>query len=224
MSYRYNLWQSLEKMFSYIHAVSAEDISLEFRDKKLMFPKFDSIEFGNSFFRDFSCLRCGSCCKTGFYIILTKSDFEKTFTPVDEISVNNEFVPIYTRSYLKDKSCPFLKRDVSGYLCSIHGFHQVTCHAPHRFPRKIDNKIFWVKRQYGRNWGWKDRSRACPAKPLIKYSDEERKGDIEFFLHLQRVCEDLKLRDVCSQLIEQIKLTDQIKFLGDLTRYVELEV
>ncbi len=207
--YRYNLWHSLEKMFSYIHAVSLDDITLEFRNKKIELPKFKDIKFNQSFFRDFSCLGCGSCCKAGFFIILTESDYtheEFLVESNNNITVNEERFPLFTVGYEKDTPCPFLAEAKGRYWCSIHGYHQITCHAPHRFPRKRKiNEVSWMKRQYGRNWSWKDKSRACPSVPTLPYSPEEKAGDIQFFTHLGRVCEDIGIEHVCERLIADLQ-------------------
>jgi hypothetical protein len=199
--------QSIEKMFKYIQGVSLIDIKVKIGKEELFFPKFDKISFGNSFFRDFPCEQCGSCCRTGFFLILTKSDYDgNKFRPTDMILVNGETFSMYTENYKKDEDCPYLvMNEENKCLCSTHGHHQLTCHAPHRAVRKIKpNNVQWIKRQYGRNWAWKDPSRACPAKPSDSYSSFEIASDIEFFNHLENICTDLHIKNNCSELINEL--------------------
>lgn len=201
MKLRYNFWQNLVKMFSYIHGVSLEDISLEYKDKKMFLLKFDIIDFGPSFFRDFSCLGCGKCCIVGFPITLTESDYKILgFSPTDTIMVNDISISMFAKPYERDTNCPFLDNN----LCTIHGHHPITCHAPHRAVKIFDGKALWIKKQYGRNWAWKDKSRACPGVPSNNYSEKEITSDIIFFHHLERVCDDLNLKNYCGKLIAKL--------------------
>lgn len=202
----------IEKVIYYMRAVALEDIHILYyqQNKKevwdMLYPKYDNIKFGPSFFRDFPCLVCGRCCHKDFYHIYSESDYKKNEQkPNDTINVNNKIIPVHIKDYEKNRECSMLIEDDKGVkrFCSVHDSQMITCHAPHRAPHVIDGKCSWVKRGYGRNC-LKKPEKQCPGKPKKDYSIEEIDGDIRFFEHLKRVCEDFKIKHCCDDLLSEL--------------------
>jgi len=200
-------------MFSYIHAVSKENIELSYKDKNIRLLKSTEIKISPTFFKTIVCGGCGMCCGVGFYIILTESDFTNINNDsfhLDKIVVNGNDIDISTLSYEKNHFCPFLDTGKK-YGCLIHGHHQITCHAPFRIPLFVKNKVYWTKKMYGRNWAWKDKSMMCKAQVQRKvYTQDEKTRDISFFEHLERVCEDISIENTCPEIIDTIKIRETV--------------
>ena len=224
MSFSYTFGSCLDKIMYYVRGVALEDIKVIYKKKEYIFPKYDSIKFGPSFFRDFPCEVCGKCCKD-FLQIFLKSEYSKNeWKSNDEMIVNGKKVSIHIKEHKLDEKCRFLTEDNKGVkrFCSIHNSYGITCHAPHRAPKVINGICVWIKRAYGRQW-IKPPEKRCPGKPYIEdengnpildnkgnkvnkeYTLDEIDSDILFFIHLRRVCNDLGIKNCSYDLILIIK-------------------
>lgn len=211
MSFSYSIESCLDKIFYYVRAVALEDIKINFKEKgkekELFYPKYDVIKFGQSFFRSFPCKICGKCCKD-FLNIFFESEYSKNEWKSNEsINVNGINIPIFVKEYdKKNDKCRFMVPDDEGIVrfCSIHNSYGITCHAPHRAPKVINNICNWTKRAYGRQWIKKPEDR-CLSSPENEYVIEEMNGDISFFIHLEEVCVDLGIKNNCNDLENMIR-------------------
>jgi len=208
----YDFKFSFKKFFDIVSKTTISNIECEVKGYKFFSEGVKNLVLAPSFFRNDECLCCARCCRVGYYLFLTQSDFQ--YNPkkdiFEEIKIHgNRVFTTYNVS-----NCPFLNKNI----CSIQQFKPIHCHFPHfRLRPQGGNKQMLCKTPYSRLWRKRPEDR-CPSK-FTPYTEEGKHSDILVLEHLIRVQEDLGLntslvKNVVDYLSEYLpKDEGQLKLL-----------
>ena len=228
----YNLKLSYDKIIHYIDNVSKEDVEIVLDGKTEIIKKPTQVTISRYFFRNFKCLMCSRCCsKVRFYNCYDEVEFLGEFKKLypdevplfekSELKLNGNSYNLYNRKHRDVEGCHYLSK--AG--CGIHLLNPIHCRVPLVKIKRVKDRTYLSKEQYGRNWQFGCEA-VFPGELSVDNVTADEKNTLNRIL---KVSESYNIKTWLPEILDYLNTTKEPKSIifqntsTNLSKYFEME-